>query len=120
MNLRNYTIWAFTALLFSACGSDESGNNMAESTSQNVRIMTLDPGHFHAGLIHKTMYPGVDSTVFIFAPPGDELKDHLKRLESYNARSENPTAWDLEVYAGDDYLKKDDFPKVGQCDDGSR
>ncbi|WP_338223215.1 putative oxidoreductase C-terminal domain-containing protein [Algoriphagus confluentis] len=79
---------------------------MSESTIQNVTIMTLDPGHFHAGLIHKTMYPQVDSTVYIFAPPGDELKDHLKRLESYNTRSENPTAWNLEIYSGNDYLKK--------------
>ncbi len=106
MNLRSYTIWAFAALLFGACSSTEPESNMSESTIQNVTIMTLDPGHFHAGLIHKTMYPQVDSTVYIFAPPGDELKDHLNRLESYNTRSENPTAWNLEVFAGDDYLKK--------------
>ncbi|GMQ23995.1 putative oxidoreductase C-terminal domain-containing protein [Algoriphagus sp. oki45] len=106
MNLRNYTLGAFAALLFGACSSTEPESNMSESTIQNVTIMTLDPGHFHAGLIHKTMYPQVDSTVYIFAPPGDELKDHLKRLESYNTRSENPTAWNLEIYSGNDYLKK--------------
>ncbi|GAA0877131.1 putative oxidoreductase C-terminal domain-containing protein [Algoriphagus jejuensis] len=71
-----------------------------------VRIMTLDPGHFHAGLIHKSMYPSVDSTVYIFAPEGAELKDHLNRIAGYNTRSENPTAWNLEVYTGSDYLQK--------------
>ena len=25
----------------------------------DVRLMTLDPGHFHAALIQKEMYPGV-------------------------------------------------------------
>lgn len=106
MNLKNYTLGAFMALLFAACSPNESESNMSESTSQNVTIMTLDPGHFHAGLIHKTMYPQVDSTVYIFAPAGNELKDHLSRLESYNTRAENPTAWNLEIYSGEDYLKK--------------
>jgi hypothetical protein len=29
----------------------------------DVRLMTLDPGHFHAGLIQKEMYPGVAARV---------------------------------------------------------
>ena len=68
--------------------------------------MTLDPGHFHAGLIHKSMYPTVDSTVYIFAPEGPELKDHLNRIAAYNSRPESPTNWKLEVYTGSDYLQK--------------
>ncbi|MFN3999464.1 putative oxidoreductase C-terminal domain-containing protein [Algoriphagus sp.] len=80
-------------------------NETSESDSK-VRIMTLDPGHFHAGLIHKSMYPVVDSTIYIFAPDGPELKDHLNRIASYNNREVDPTAWNLEVYTGVDYLKK--------------
>lgn len=106
INLKNYTLGASMALLFGACSPNESESNMSESNSQKVTIMTLDPGHFHAGLIHKTMYPQVDSTVYIFAPVGNELKDHLSRLESYNTRAENPTSWNPEIYSGEDYLKK--------------
>lgn len=94
------------ALLLASCDNTENANSMEEPSSQKVRIMTLDPGHFHAGLIHKTMYPEVDSTVYIFAPEGAELKDHLNRISGYNNRNENPTAWNLEVYTGQDYLQK--------------
>jgi predicted dehydrogenase len=73
---------------------------------EKVVIMTVDPGHFHAGLIHKSMYPDMDSTVYVYAPDGDELKDYHQRLESYNSRPEEPTAWKLEVHSGQDYLEK--------------
>src|SRR5690606_27319139 len=77
----------------------------SESNSE-ITIMSLDPGHFHAGLIHKSMYPQVDSTVYVFAPEGPELKDYMNRLAGYNTREEDPTAWDLQVSTGDDYLEK--------------
>lgn len=96
---------AILALFSIACSPSEMNNEVSESDSK-VRIMTLDPGHFHAGLIHKSMYPVVDSTIYIFAPDGPELKDHLNRIASYNNREDNPTAWNLEVYSGADYLQK--------------
>lgn len=102
---KNYIAGAILALFIASCSQKEMNTNLAASDSK-VRIMTLDPGHFHAGLIHKTMYPSVDSTVYIFAPEGAELKDHLNRLASYNNREANPTAWNLEVYTGSDYLEK--------------
>lgn len=72
----------------------------------NVILMTLNPGHFHAALIQKTMYPEVDSTVHVFAPQGAELADYLSKIDGYNGREENPTNWKTEVYMGDDYLEK--------------
>ena len=96
---------AVLALFLVSCSNSEMKTETPESDSK-VRIMTLDPGHFHAGLIHKSMYPVVDSTIYIFAPEGPELKDHLNRIASYNNREESPTAWNLEVYSGPDYLKK--------------
>lgn len=68
--------------------------------------MSLDPGHFHAGLIHKSMYPQVDSTVYVFAPDGPELEDYLKRIKGYNMRDVSPTAWKLNLEKGDDFLDK--------------
>lgn len=96
---------AVLALFLFSCSNSEMKTENPESDSK-VRIMTLDPGHFHAGLIHKSMYPVVDSTIYIFAPEGPELKDHLNRIASYNNRESDPTAWNLEVYTGADYLKK--------------
>lgn len=74
------------------------------ATSSVYTFMTLDPGHFHAGLVHKTMYAGVDSIAYIFAPNGQELQDHLARMEGYNSRGIYPTSWKLEVYTGVDFL----------------
>ena len=105
MITKNMIYGAFLALFLISCGQQEMVSEETESDSK-VRIMTLDPGHFHAGLIHKSMYADVDSTVYIFAPEGAELKDHLNRLASYNSRPENPTSWNLEVYTGTDFLQK--------------
>jgi len=96
---------AALALFLVSCNSSEMKTENPDSDSK-VRIMTLDPGHFHAGLIHKSMYPVVDSTIYIYAPEGPELKDHLNRIASYNNRDVDPTAWNLEVYTGGDYLQK--------------
>lgn len=102
---KNFVYRVFLALFIAGC-SEKQMNTPENNSNSKVTIMTLDPGHFHAGLIHKSMYPEVDSTVYIFAPEGAELKDHLNRLASYNSRTENPTAWNLEVYTGSDYLQK--------------
>jgi Putative oxidoreductase C terminal domain/Oxidoreductase family, NAD-binding Rossmann fold len=72
-----------------------------------VRLITLDPGHFHASLVQKSMYPGVvDPRVHVYSPGGPELEGHLKRIEGFNSRAENPTAWKETVYTGPDFLEK--------------
>lgn len=71
-----------------------------------VKIITLDPGHFHAALVQKEMYPQVDSTVYIYAPAGPDLELHQRRIDGFNTRTENPTGWRSIVYTGDDYLNQ--------------
>ncbi|MDR1407929.1 MAG: oxidoreductase [Tannerella sp.] len=73
---------------------------------REVRLITLDPGHFHAALVQKTSYPQVSPDVYVYAPEGDDLREHLKRIESYNTRAEAPTQWREIVYAGEDFLEK--------------
>ena len=71
-----------------------------------VRLMTLDPGHFHASLVQKEMYPGVSKTVTVYAPLGPDLVEHLNRIIRFNARPENPTSWQLDVHTGPDFLER--------------
>jgi predicted dehydrogenase len=83
----------------------------AESTKKTaktypVTLMTIDPGHFHAALIQKDMYPQVNPTVYVYAPDGPEVDSHLALVESYNSRAENPTHWKSVVYRGEDFLEK--------------
>lgn len=71
-----------------------------------VKLMTLDPGHFHAALVQKNMYEQVDPTVYVYAPDGPDVQGHLALINSYNTRSDNPTSWDEKVYTGPDFLEK--------------
>jgi predicted dehydrogenase len=85
---------------------DQSETFSQDGAMSEVRLMTLDPGHFHAGLIQKEMYPGVAPRVDVYAPLGWDLFEHLKRVASFNNRSERPTAWKLEVHTSPDFFER--------------
>lgn len=93
-------IWVPVYFLFLSSCNDKM------TTSQSIRLITLDPGHFHAALVQKTMYPDVDSVVHVYAPEGSDLKMHLERISSYNTRTESPTHWLEKVYTGADFFEK--------------
>ncbi len=95
------------ALFLGACSTNKSGSETAVNEPMTtIRLMTLDPGHFHAALVQKTMLDNVDSIVHVYAPEGPELQQHLGRIEGYNTRAENPTQWVEKVYRGEDYFEK--------------
>ncbi len=81
-------------------------SNNASASTENVKIITLDPGHFHAALVQKEMYAGIDPEVNVYAPGGPELEAYLALVKQYNERAENPTKWIEKVYTGSDYLEK--------------
>jgi predicted dehydrogenase len=94
-----YSFFLFIGLwLFASCTSS-TGNT-------EVRLITLDPGHFHAALVQKTSYPQVSNEVYVYAPEGDEVAEHLKKIEAYNNRIESPARWEEQVYTGADYLER--------------
>jgi predicted dehydrogenase len=74
--------------------------------SARFRLLTLDPGHFHASLVQKFMYPDVDSTVWVYSAGGDDLAQHLARVETFNKRTDQPTHWVEKTYTGPDYLER--------------
>ena len=100
------------AVTFYACSGGskstqtEEKQNMFTGAKGEVKLMTLDPGHFHAALILKTMYDEVNPVVHVYAPDGQDLNDHIKRIEGFNTRTEDPTSWDLKVYKGDDFFER--------------
>ena len=63
-----------------------------------VRLITLDPAHFHAALVQKEMLAGVARRSAIYAPLGPDLWQHLKRIEGFNARPVNPTSWEIDAH----------------------
>ena len=89
-----------TLLTFVACASavavscsQSPKKSRFDGSAGEVKLMTLDPGHFHAALVQKNMYPQVDPDVYVFAPEGEDVQMHLGRIENYNTRQENPTTW---------------------------
>ncbi len=98
-----------------ACNQKSSENEDMDTTQKTeqftgakneVKLMTLDPGHFHAALVQKFMYEQIDSTVYVYAPEGEDLKLHLQRIEQFNTREVNPTHWAEKVYTGSDFFEK--------------
>lgn len=68
--------------------------------------MTLAPGHIHAALVQKEMPPELYARVYVYGPLDADLVEHVARVASFNNRPLNPTQWELDVRAGDDYLAR--------------
>lgn len=101
------------AMILTACagGGQQSTEsmqpeNMFTGADNEVKLITLDPGHFHAALVQKSMYDQVDPTVYVYAPEGPDVQDHLARINQYNTRQDKPTSWNTQVYTGPDFLQK--------------
>ncbi len=102
-------ISAFVLSLVLISCSSQTGSESESSSAKSmekIKLITLDPGHFHAALVQKPMYGNVDPVVHVYAPEGSEVQEHLKKIDAYNSRAENPTNWKIELYTGDDYLSK--------------
>jgi predicted dehydrogenase len=97
------------AILVTSCQSSK------EETRKPIQLITLDPGHFHAALVQKSMYDDIDSVVHIYAPAGNDLQLHLDRINAYNSRKDNPTRWKEEVYSGNDFFEKMIAEKKGNA-----
>ena len=104
--MKIYPFLILISLFIMSCNSENTPSEMDTIKEVPVKIMTLDPGHFHAGLVQKFMYDQVDPVVHVYAPEGPDVADHLKRIEGYNNRADNPTSWEEKVYTGADFFEK--------------
>ncbi|HWK55878.1 MAG TPA: putative oxidoreductase C-terminal domain-containing protein [Parapedobacter sp.] len=94
-------ITLITAVCLASC--NPSQDNMQR---KDIQLITVAPGHFHAALVQKSMYPQVDSVVHVYAPEGVELDAYLALIDQYNTRGESPTRWDEAIYTGTDFLER--------------
>lgn len=102
------------ALIMTGCNKEKAGACCGTGHSAGaVKLITLDPGHFHAALIQRQMYPEVAGTVHVYAPEGGDLDLHMGRIEGFNKRAESPTAWESKIYTGADFLERALSDKAG-------
>ncbi len=78
----------------------------AGAQSPNARLVIVDPGHFHASLIQREMYPWIAPQVSVYAPLSPELIDYLNRILVFNSRKADPTEWQLDVHTGPDFFER--------------
>ncbi len=107
-----------SGLIITSCGSGGSKQQPAKTdtsmgNSSQIKLITVDPGHFHAALVQKSMYEQVSPDVHVYAPEGPDYKQHLDRIKSYNTRALNPTAWNEIVYTGGDFFERMLSEKAG-------
>lgn len=110
--MKNIFVLILSLLILISCGSGGSKKQSVDKTQpameQNyqVKLMTVDPGHFHAALVQKIMYDQVSPEVHVYAPEGPDYLQHLDRIKSYNGRTADPTSWNEIVYTGPDFFDK--------------
>jgi predicted dehydrogenase len=107
VNMKKALLFLIPALVVCCCGS--SGSRQSDSQMGNdypVRLITVDPGHFHAALVQKIMYDEVSPDVHVYAPEGADYLQHLNRIKSYNSRTSDPTSWNEIAYTGTDFLER--------------
>ena len=96
-----------------SCSRDATKKTSDAPPDGKVRLVVLDPGHYHAALVQKTMYDRVDPAVRVYAPDGPEVREYLERIRGFNSRPEDPTSWREHVYTGPDYLEAMQGDKAG-------
>jgi predicted dehydrogenase len=110
-NLKHLLFINFMMMIAVSCTSKST--NLNSQSRDKIKLITLNPGHFHSALVQKSMYENVDSVVHLYAPEGQELNSHLSLVDGYNSREENPTFWNEKIYTGPDFLDKMLSEKAG-------
>ena len=96
----------FCLLTASCCVQGKPPRAENRPGKDTVKLVILDPGHYHAALVQKSMYKQVDPVVHVYAPDGPDVQDYLKQIARFNSREQDPTHWRQKVYAGDDFLER--------------
>jgi predicted dehydrogenase len=116
--MKNLILFLISALIVNSCGGggSEPRTSKSDATMEKtypVKLITVDPGHFHAALVQKIMYDQVSPDVHVYAPEGPDYLQHMERIKLYNNRAQNPTVWNELVYTGPDFFEKMLSDKAG-------
>lgn len=61
-------------------------------------LLFLEPGHFHAALLLKSVNPRIAKEIHLYASPGPERDSFLALVESFNTREDAPTHWQVRLH----------------------
>ncbi len=78
-----------------------------------IKLIVLDPGHFHAALLQMKMHKNISPIVHVYAPIDNGIYDYLKAVENFNTRPLNATNWQSKVFTGSDFVDRMVQEKAG-------
>ena len=76
------------------------------AADRELRLITVDPAHFHAAQLHTKPMQGFSRDAWVYAPVGRDLAGHLNFIANLNARSPKPDHWRYHIYSGDDFFER--------------
>ena len=109
----NKKILASSAVAMAMLNACSPTKNEQTTQEKPIKLIVVEPGHFHAALVQKSTYDDVDSTVHVYASDGPEVNAYLAGIERYNTREQDPTNWNEQVYKGADFFEKAISEKAG-------
>ena len=59
-------------IVFFSCATQEGEKTKNIAADGKYKLMVLNPGHYHAALVQKSMYDQVAPEVYVYAPAGPE------------------------------------------------
>ncbi|MGJ5814547.1 putative oxidoreductase C-terminal domain-containing protein [Paludibaculum fermentans] len=85
----------------------------AITTGAELRLITLDPAHFHAAQMHTGPLEGFSRDAYIYAPVGRDLASFWTAVSGLTARSNAPDHWRYITYVGPDFFERMMLEKRG-------
>ena len=100
--MKRLIVFLFPIMIVTSCGSGDSKPKTLKTDSLmtktfQVKLITVDPGHFHAALVQKYMYDQVSPDVHVYAPQGPDYIQHINRIRQYNSRPIKAADTDLII-----------------------
>jgi predicted dehydrogenase len=74
--------------------------------SEELKLVTVDPAHFHAAQMHTGPLAGFSREAYVYAPVGRDLAGFWNAVSGLTARSTAPDHWRFHTYAGDDFFAR--------------
>ncbi|MBF6629193.1 MAG: oxidoreductase, partial [Proteiniphilum sp.] len=80
-----YYLFILGSLLMLSCNTPhtrDKGEVTPTFTGQEgeVRLIVLDPGHFHASLLQKSSLPLLNDSVYVYAPDSIGIRQYLAAI----------------------------------------
>ncbi len=76
------------------------------AADRDLRLITVDPAHFHAAQLHTAPMAGFSRDAWVYAPVGKDLSAHLNFIGNLKVRSPQPDHWRYHIYSGDDFFER--------------